>query len=102
MCSVRLCKIHAHTHAHSSLLHTYRHSIKDLGNGSGTWLNGRQLTPNSVAPLHPGDVLEFGQHPASDAQRFMVKLQHRNYRTDAVKGHSWSAVSAGAMVQQLA
>jgi hypothetical protein len=47
-------------------------------------------------------VLEFGQHPASDAQRFMVKLQHRNYRTDAVKGHSWSAVSAGAMVQQLA
>jgi len=51
------------------------------------------------AVLHPGDVLEFGSHPAPEA--FTVKLQHRNYRTAALKGESWQVVSAGAMVQQL-
>lgn len=82
--------------------HTCRHSVKDLGAGQGTWVNGRQIAAHTLVILHPGDVLEFGAHPAREAQRFVVKLQHRMYRTAAVTGHSWSAVSAGAMVQQVA
>ncbi len=71
-----------------------------MGTGRGTWVNGRLLPPRASAHLHPGDLIEFGAHPAPEA--FTLKLQHRNYRTAEVSGRSWQVVSAGAMVQQRA
>jgi hypothetical protein len=70
--------------------------LQDLGEPSGTWVNGLRLERGARRMLHAGDVLEFGGHPGEEV--FRVKLQHPSYRTMEVAGHCYSTVNTGAMM----
>jgi len=74
-----------------------RFELEDMGSSAGTWVNGLRIERGATVQLHAGDVLEFGSHPAPE--RFTLKLQHKMYRTDVVKGDAYQRISTGAMSQ---
>jgi zeaxanthin epoxidase len=71
--------------------------LEDMGSAAGTWVNGLRIERGATVQLHAGDVLEFGSHPAPE--KFTLKLQHKMYRTDVVRGDVYQRISTGAMSQ---
>ncbi|KAF8060065.1 Zeaxanthin epoxidase [Scenedesmus sp. PABB004] len=71
--------------------------VQDLPASSGTWVNGRRLPPGEARGLRPGDVVEFGAHPAGEA--YKVKMQHVSLDTGGLSGHAFTAIPVGAQTR---
>jgi len=52
--------------------------LVDDAESTGTWLNGRRMSSDTRAQLHPGDKLAFGHH--SPDLKFEVKMMHSSQR----------------------
>ncbi len=46
--------------------------IEDLGNGSGTWVNGRLLAAKEALRLQPGDTVQFGANGQAAKETYRV------------------------------
>ena len=71
----------------------YDYHVQDLGSDSGTWLNGRRMSPGASATLRPGDMLEFGRSPSNEV--YKIKLQHVSLRNTELSGKAFSTLTVG-------
>ncbi len=86
----------AAVHATVEQLAQGRFQLRDASGERGTWVNGMRVPAGGCVHLHAGDVLEFGSHPAKEV--FRVKLSHRSYRTEEVRGDAYTRVDCGSMM----